>query len=221
MPDASAGRPLRVVIVDDHPLISSALQAAIEGPTLSVVGSAESADEAIRVVPGLRPDVVLVDIDLPDRSGIALVRELAPRLPDARILMLTVSTAPRDVLDAMRAGASGYLTKGLRPDALIRAIHGAAAGQLAMSRAMAADLVRQLVADGRGGRTGGGATTGVEGLTAREAEVLRLVADGLTDGQIAEALSISPRTVETHVSNVLRKLGVRTRAEAGRQFRAR
>lgn len=207
--------PLRVFIVDDHPLISSALKAAIESADLQVVGAAETVQQAIDIAPGLRPDVILVDIDLPDRSGLALVRELAPRLPETRILMLTVSSAPADVLEAMRAGASGYLTKGIRPDALVRAIQGAAAGQLAMSRRMAAELIGDLLAAGRPERP----MTGRDSLTNREVEVLRLLADGLTDVQIAETLSISPRTAESHVSKVLRKLGVRSRAEAGRQYR--
>lgn len=218
MPDPirPSATPLRVFIVDDHPLISSALEAAIRSADLEVVGSAETVQEAIEAAPGLRPDVVLVDIDLPDRSGLALVRELAPRLPETRILMLTVSADPADVVEAMRAGASGYLTKGIRPDALIRAIHGAASGQLAMSRGMAGGLIRDLLTAGRKDRS---RTGGRDSLTHREVEVLRLVADGLTDVQIAETLSISPRTVESHVSKTLRKLGVQSRAEAGRQYR--
>ena len=210
--------PMRILLVDDHALVRSAIRQALEAPDVDVVGEARSAEEAIELAAVLRPDVVLLDIDLPGMSGIEAVRELAPRLPETRIVMLTVSTERRDLLDAMRHGAAGYLTKDLTGDALLRAVRGLRRGDLAMSRVHAAQVMDQLV---RGTR-GSGAEQDELGtlLSSREREVLRLLAEGMTDREIASALAISPRTVESHVSSVLRKLGVRNRAEAAQRYRS-
>ena len=207
--------PLRVMLVDDHALVRSAIRQAITAPDVEVVGEASTAEEALALAPTLRPDVMLLDLDLPGMSGSHLVRELAPRLPQTKIVMLTVSTSRRDLLDAMRHGARGYLTKDLSPDALLRSVRGIRRGDLPMSRIFAAHVVDELA---RAARRGSG-TTPDNGLSSREEEVLNLLADGLTDREIAENLQISPRTVETHVSNVLHKLGVRNRAEAARRYR--
>src|SRR5687768_18545611 len=104
-------QPLRVMLVDDHALVRSAIRQALEAPDVVVVGEASSAEEALEMAPRLRPDLLLLDIDLPGMSGLEAVRELAPRLPDTRVVMLTVSTDRRDLLDAVRHGAFGYLTK--------------------------------------------------------------------------------------------------------------
>ena len=170
------------------------------------------------MAPRLRPDLLLLDIDLPGMSGLEAVRELAPRLPDTRVVMLTVSTDRRDLLDAVRHGAFGYLTKDLTGDALLRAVRGIRRGDLPMSRVHAALVVDHL---SRGARGGVPAPDDVGGLlSVREQEVLRLLAEGMTDREIGVALAISPRTVESHVSSVLRKLGVRNRAEAAQRYRA-
>lgn len=208
--------PLRVLLADDHALVRSAIRQALEAPGVEVVGEAASAEEAITLATTLRPEIMLLDIDLPGMSGIEAVRELAPRLPDTRIVMLTVSTARRDLLDAVRYGAAGYLTKDLSGEALLRAVRGIRRGDLPMSRAHAALVVEQLARTSRGS----GVDDELAGvLSAREQEVLRLLSDGMTDREIGEALAISPRTVESHVSSVLRKLGVRNRAEAAQRYR--
>jgi DNA-binding NarL/FixJ family response regulator len=210
--------PMRVVLVDDHALVRSAIRQALEAPDVEIVGEARSAEEAMEIAPLLRPDLLLLDIDLPGISGIEAVRELAPRLPDTRIVMLTVSTDRRDLIDAVRHGAAGYLTKDLTGDALLRAIRGLRRGDLAMSRAHAATVVDHLA---RGARTAAPEQDRLESLlSAREQEVLRLLAEGMTDREIAGALAISPRTVESHVSSVLHKLGVRNRAEAAQRYRS-
>jgi len=214
-----AETPLRVLLVDDHALVRSAIRQALQAPDVEVVGEAASAEEALSVAPQLHPDLLLLDIDLPGLSGIDAVRELAPRLPDTRIVMLTVSMDRRDLLQAIRFGAYGYLTKDLSGDALLRAVRGIRRGDLPMSRQHAATVMESF---GRNSRwRGSPQEDGVDSLlSARESEVLRLLAEGLTDREIAGALSISPRTVESHVSNLLRKLGVRNRAEAARHYRS-
>jgi DNA-binding NarL/FixJ family response regulator len=204
------------MLVDDHAFVRSAIRQALTAPDISIVAEASTAEEALRVALDARPDVVLIDIDLPGMNGLRLLRELAPRLPDTRFVMLTVSTDQADVLEAVRLGASGYLTKDLDADALLRSIRGVRDGDLAMPRRLAARTMRDLVESGSA-RTAA-PRTGMGGLSRREDEILRLLASGLTDREIGEALTISTRTVETHVSNILRKLDARNRAEASRRY---
>ena len=209
---------IRVMIVDDHPLVRAAVRQAISAPDVEMVAEAASAEEALQSAPAVRPDVLLVDIRLPGMTGVQLVRELAPRLPDTRIVMLTVSAADRDVADAIGYGAVGYLTKDLMPEALLRSVRAAYAGDLAMPRGLAARLIRRLSERARGGTIPTGDPSS-EQLSPRERDVLRLIEEGMTDRQIAEALGISSRTVATHVGSILHKFGVRNRAEAARRYR--
>jgi len=189
--------PIRVMIVEDHALVRSAVRQAIAGADIEVVAEAATAEAAMTIAREVQPDIMLLDIDLPGMSGLHLVRELGPRLPGTKIIMLTVSSSRRDLIDAVKFGATGYLTKDLSPEALVRSIRGAHAGEMPMPQA----------------------EYGLEQLTSRETDVLRLIADGLTDRSIAEALGLSIRTVETHVSNLLHKLAVGKRAEAARMYR--
>lgn len=213
-PNAAA---LRVMIVDDHPLVRSAIESAITAAGMIVVAEAATAEEALSIAPDVAPDIMLLDITLPGMSGVQLVRELAPRLPNTKIVMLTVSEAERDVADAIRYGAVGYLTKDLSPEALVRSLNGTRSGELVMPRRLAGRLLTRL--SRRAIPDPPAPPSAVEGLTQREGDVLRLLADGLSDRDIATALTISPRTVETHVSSILHKLGVRNRSEAGRRYR--
>ena len=208
--------PLRIFLVDDHAFIRAAIRQALAAPDLVVVGEAATAEAALDAIPDLDPDLVLIDVDLPGMSGLQLLRELRPRLPNAAFVMLSVSSNQADVLEAVRLGAAGYLTKDLDSAALQRAVRGIRSGDLAMPRRLAARTIRDLVAGGgaRSERRG----PGVDNLSRREHEILRLMAQGLTDRQIGEALTISTRTVETHVSNILRKLDARNRAEAAQRY---
>lgn len=206
--------------MEDQALVRAAIRQALTSPGVDVVGEAASAEAAVQVALARRPDVLLLDIDLPGMTGVHLLRELAPRLPDTRFVMLTVSATDQDVCEAFRYGASGYLTKDMTPDALLRAVTGAHAGDLAMPRRMAAKLVRRLVESSRHSPTTP-EDQALATLSAREEQVLASLANGLTDRQIAEALTISTRTVETHVSSILRKLAVRNRADAARRYRDR
>jgi DNA-binding NarL/FixJ family response regulator len=211
---------MRVMLVDDHALVRSAVRQALTAPDITVVGEAGTADEALLLAPQLRPDLLLLDINLPGGDGLRVLRELGPRLPETRIVMLTVSGSRRDLLEAMRNGAAGYLTKDLGPEALQRAVRGIRAGDLPMSRAMAAEVVRSLAGERRRAGSGKTATPAdpFAELSDREQQVLRHLGEGLTDREIATRLGISPRTVETHVGSVLHKLGVRNRAQAARRY---
>lgn len=207
-----------VMIVEDHRLVRSAIREALDGADLRVVAEAATGEQGIEEALRTRPDVLLVDIDLPGLSGLDLVRELAVRLPNTAIVMLTISNAIDDAVAAMEAGAAGYLTKDMSPAALRRAVLAAAAGDLAMPRRMAAETMHRLARPQASQRPASGQAGG---LSRRELDVIRLLAEGLTDRQIANALSISTRTVETHVATILRKLDVPNRATAARIYRQR
>ena len=206
------------MLVEDHALVRTAIRQAIAQPDIEVVGESPTAEGAVEPALELRPDVILLDIDLPGMSGLQLLRELAPRLPDTKIVMLTVSAQHRDLVEAVRFGAAGYLTKDLTPEALLRSVRGARDGDLPMPRRLAAEALAHFARNA--GRVPA-ASGDLPRLTDRETEVLRMISDGLTDREAAAALRISIRTVETHVSNVLHKLGVRSRADAARLYRDR
>ena len=210
-------RMLRVMLVDDHALVRSAVRGALQAPDIEVVAEASSAEAAFAEALRARPDIILLDVDMPGMTGLQLIRELRPRLPETQIVMLSVSGDEATVLEAMRHGAAGYLTKDLGPEALQRAVRGVRDGDLPMSRRMAARTLRRFI-EGTGSEIGDDGSA-LSLLSSRETEVLAHLAEGLTDREIADALVISPRTVESHVSNVLRKLGVRNRAEAARTYR--
>jgi DNA-binding NarL/FixJ family response regulator len=210
--------PLTVFLVEDHRRVRAAIRQAISADDISVVGEAATAEHALHLAPPLRPDVLLLDIDLPGMSGLQLLDLLVPLLPGTRIVMLTVSSAQADVVEAIAHGAAGYLTKDLDPAALLRAIRGLRSGDLAMPRGLAAGLVRDYARTLRDFISPADRAR-LAGLSQREHEVLTELVRGLTDRRIAERLFLSPRTVETHVRNILRKLGVRNRAEAAGRYR--
>jgi DNA-binding NarL/FixJ family response regulator len=203
---------VRVAIVDDHALLRDAVRAALGRGGMEIVGEASTVADAERLAVDLRPDVLLVDIGLPDGSGIDLAGRIAHRLPATQILMLTISSSDEDVREAIRAGAAGYLTKDSGSDALVRAVRGAVGGELVMPRHLARSLVRTLAADAQPA-----AELPAE-LTERERSILRMLAEGRTARDIADEVVLSPRTVEGYVGRILRKLGVRNRAEAAARY---
>jgi len=205
------------MLVDDHALVRHAVAQALDGPDIAVVAEAGSGEEAIQLALRLRPDLILLDLNLPGIAGIDVVRELVGSLPQTQIVMLAGSATKWEVMEAMAAGAAGFLTKDLSPGALLRAVLGVRRGHLAMSRTLAASTLRdfsQMV-----GQVRGPSGSELSGLSERQLQVLRFIAEGKTDRQIAALLVLSPRTVEKHVASILRKLGVSTRVQAAMVYR--
>jgi DNA-binding NarL/FixJ family response regulator len=211
--------PIRVALVEDHALVRAAIRAGLQhAPEIRLIAEITSAEEAIVTLPVLNPDVVLVDLDLPGRTGIDLIRELAPRQPRCLFIVVSVDQSDTSIIEAVRAGARGYLSKDIEPAALVRALVGIREGEAAFGRhatQVLAERFQVLL------RRPAGSDAKLPELTERENEILALLADGLTDREIAEALVIGRRTVETHVGNILAKLHVSSRVQAARIYRQR
>jgi DNA-binding NarL/FixJ family response regulator len=198
----SGAEPIRVVLVDDHPIWRDGVAADL-GDGFTVVGTAGTATDAVTVIREQRPDLVVCDLTMPDGGGLKVVRECAG---ETRIVMLTVSEMERDVLDAVAAGAVGYLVKSTPGPELRAALVRAAAGEPVFSAALAALVLGEF-------RRLAKAATGTNPLSEREREVLQLVARGHTYRQIGQELFISEKTVENHVRNILGKLQLSRRQE--------
>jgi RNA polymerase sigma factor (sigma-70 family) len=218
----------RVVLVDDHGLFRSGVRAEL-GRQVDVVGEADDVQPAIELITSLRPDVVLLDVHLPGGGGQAVIQAVKASHPEVRFLALSASDAPEDVIAVIRAGARGYVTKTISTAELADAVRRVAAGDAVFSHRLAGfvlDAFAATAAESSGGPEGSGAS-GASGirpsfdpeldqLTAREREVLRLIAQGYTYKEIARELYISVKTVESHVSSVLRKLQLSTRHQLTR-----
>jgi len=196
--------PIRILIVDDHSVVRQGLRMFLRlDPDFEVVGEAADGAEAVRLTRQLQPDVVLMDLLMPVMDGISAIAAIRRETPESEVLALTSVLEDEAVFGAMRAGATGYLLKDTHADELCRAVKAAAAGQVQLSPQAAARLLREVKAP-----------DSPETLTEREAEVLRLLATGLANKEIARALTIGEKTVKTHVSNILAKLGVPSRTQA-------
>ena len=203
----------RVAIVDDHGLFRAGVRAELEGH-VELVGEAASVADAVALVAVQRPDVVLLDVHMPDGGGVAVIRGSADQAPDTLFLALSASDAAEDVIATIRAGARGYVTKNIATDELLDAIARVQAGDAVFSPRLAG-----FVLDAFAGHTppaGPGADPELDQLTAREREVLRHIARGYMYKEVALRLGISAKTVEAHVSAVLRKLQLSNRHELSR-----
>jgi DNA-binding NarL/FixJ family response regulator len=201
--------PIRVLLVDDHEVVRLGLRAAIEVESdIEIVGDADTAARAEVAAGRLRPDLVLLDVVLPDRSGVEVCREIRASQPQVRVLMLTSFGDETAVLASLVAGASGYLLKNAPRADLLAAIRAVAAGQTLLDPAVAQVVQKKLQ-----GAADPAASSHI-GLSEREREVLALVAEGLTNREIAERLVIAEKTARNHVSNILDKLGMTRRSEA-------
>jgi DNA-binding NarL/FixJ family response regulator len=208
--DADRSRPVRVVIVDDHRLFRSGVRAEL-GDGIDVVGEGEDVATAVSVIASSIPDVVLLDVHLPGGGGVEVLRQVLPALPDVRFLAVSVSDAADDVIGTIRAGARGYVTKNISGADLAAAVRRVADGDAVFSPRLAG-----FVLDAFAATDAPAIDPELDALTQREREVLRLIARGYAYKEIAKELFISIKTVETHVSSVLRKLQLSNRHELTR-----
>jgi len=196
-----------VLIADDHAVVREGLRSFFElQDEMEVVGEAEDGVEAVDLATRLQPDVVLMDIVMPNLDGVEAMRQLHRRVPAARVIVLTSFLDDEQVLPAIRAGAAGYLLKNVEPQELARAVRAAHMGEALIDPAVAARLVDTLADED--------VADAYEGLTAREREVLDLIGRGFSNKRIALELGVAEKTVKTHVSHVLGKLGLADRTQA-------
>ena len=209
MPEKTEGRPLRVLVADDHPVYRDGLAMLLgSAPGLLVVGTAPDGESAVALALAEHPDVVVMDVGMPVLDGIEATRRITTASPSVGVVVLTMSEDDGTVFAAVRAGARGYLLKGADQEEVVRAITTVASGGAVFGAALA----RRIAEFFAGGPAG--PETPFPGLTAREREVLDLVAAGRSNAQIAAALYLTPKTVRNNVSNVLAKLQVADRAAA-------
>ena len=207
---------VRILIVDDHPLTRDALASLLTSGGFEVVGEAGDGAEAVELAQTLQPNLVLLDLTMPEVDGLSALPRLRAVCPGCEIVVLTASGTEENLLAAIRAGAAGYLLKNEPPERIVSFLHGVANGEAALSGEVARRLLDQVRS---GGRRGGGVPDHIaRSLSAREVEVLLLLDDHLSTDDIAKRLFISEHTVRSHVKSLLRKLGVSSRREALEQL---
>lgn len=199
---------ITVFHADDHALVRGGVRGLLlTEADIELVGEAKNGVEAVEKVLDLQPDVILLDLHMPEKGGVEAIEEIKQALPEARILVLTSYTSDEDVFPAIKAGALGYLLKDSSPQELLKAIQDVYNGQLSLDPAVAQKVMQELRQPARQPLT-------EEPLTQREVEILKLVAEGLTNQEIADRLVVSERTVRAHVSNILAKLHLANRTQA-------
>jgi DNA-binding NarL/FixJ family response regulator len=202
------GTAVRVVIADDHPVVRDGLSALLASvPSLTVAGTASTGREAVRAAVTLRPDVLVMDIQMPELSGVAAAGEIARAAPDVAVLMLTMFDDDDSVFAAMRAGARGYVLKGAQQDEIVRAIHAVAAGEAIFGPGIARRVLALAAAPAAH-------PVPFPDLTSRERQVLDLIAAGARNAEIAQRMSIAPKTVANHIAAIFAKLQVADRNQA-------
>lgn len=206
----SAAPAIRVLLVEDHELYRQGLDEMLRGEGFAVVGQAGRGDDGVALALRARPDVVVMDLNLPGLPGAEATRRIVAEAPEVRVLVLTISTGSVELLDALLAGARGYLVKGAPLADLARGVRAVAAGELLLGRTVADEVLDRV----RRGSPGGARPPGIGDLSERERDVLRLMAAGRDNTEIAGELQVSLTTVKHHVSNVLEKLGVENRIQA-------
>jgi len=208
--------PVRVMIVDDHPLWRDAVARDLTEAGLVVVATAGDGVEALRRLAATRPDVVVLDLQMPHLAGAETTRRIVADFPGTRVLVLTASAERADVLEAVKAGATGYLVKAASREELLDAVVRTARGEAVFTPGLAGLVLGEFRRMASTGHDGAAGEPEVPRLTDRETEILRLVAKGLTSRQIADKLVISFRTVQNHTQNVLNKLQLHNRVELAR-----
>jgi two-component system response regulator DevR len=199
---------IKIFLVDDHEVVRKGVAGLLDtDPELTVIGEAGSAAQALTRIPALRPDLVLLDVRLPDGNGVELCRELRSKLPELNVLMLTSFTDEEAMLNAILAGAGGYVIKDIQADRLVSAVREVGAGRSLLDNRAAATLMAKLRADAE-------SRGPVDQLTERERTLLDLIGEGLTNRQIAERMFLAEKTVKNYVSRMLTKLGLERRTQA-------
>ncbi|MFD4689293.1 response regulator [Streptomyces sp. NPDC058463] len=207
----SPENPIRVFLLDDHEVVRRGVRDLLgDEPDISVVGEAGTAEQALTRVPALRPDVAVLDVRLPDGNGVDVCRELRSRMPDLACLMLTSFDDEEALLDAVMAGASGYVLKLIQGGDLVAAVRTVDSGRSMLDPSAAARLMSRLRGDDREEPEG----DALYGLTDRERDVLALIGEGLTNRQIGLRLYLAEKTIKNHISRLLAKLGVERRVQA-------
>ncbi|HZA00348.1 MAG TPA: response regulator transcription factor [Acidimicrobiales bacterium] len=201
---------IKVFLLDDHEVVRRGVRELLEGDSageIQVTGEASTADEALRRLPAVRPDVAVLDVRLPDGNGVEVCRDIRSRHPEIQCLMLTSFADDEALFDAIMAGAAGYVLKQVRGSDLVDSVRRVAAGQSLLDPTVTAAVLERL-------RRGPEQDSGVEQLTEQERKILDLLAEGLTNRQIGQQLYLAEKTVKNYVSNLLMKLGMHRRTEA-------
>jgi DNA-binding NarL/FixJ family response regulator len=199
--------PVSIVVADDHPLFRQGVVHSLNSHEgFSVVGEAGTGEEAVVLVLETSPDILLLDIAMPGRGGIATIEHVAKSSPMTQVLMLTVSEDPDDLMAALKSGARGYVLKGVPAQGLVEAVQAVTDGEVFVSPILASTILYEMTHDGP--------VSPIDELTEREQEVLQLVGQGLTNREIGEALFLAEKTIKHYMTSVLQKLHVRSRVEA-------